>query len=334
MRQARLKAPREHEVAYYHCVSRVVDRRFVLQDREKEKFVELMREYTAFCGVRIITYCVMSNHFHILLEVPKAPGVLPTDEELLKRIEGLSGLAGGRGARQILEGLRKAGDDTAAEEFRRKYFERMWDVSGFMKLLKQRFTQWFNLTHGRKGTLWEERFKSVLVEGSGAALATMAAYIDLNPVRAGITNDPKNYRWSGYAEAMAGRRGAKEGLRVVIAGAWRVGGEKVSLTEALEQYRVWMFGQGEERERKGFSREAVAKVVGEKGRVEMSEYLRLRVRYFADGAVLGTRGFVDEVFRTFRSRFGPKRKDGARRMKGVESERLFVLRDLRVDVVG
>lgn len=77
----------------------------------------------------------------------------------------------------------------------------------------------------------------------------------------------------------------------------------------------------------------MAKLVGEKGRVEMSEYLRLRVRYFADGAVLGTRGFVDEVFRTFRSRFGPKRKDGARRMKGVESGRLFVLRDLRVDVV-
>jgi hypothetical protein len=51
----------------------------------------------------------------------------------------------------------------------------MWDVSAFMKLLKQRFTQWFNRRRGRKGTLWEERFKSVLVEGAGPALSAMPA---------------------------------------------------------------------------------------------------------------------------------------------------------------
>ena len=60
--------------------------------------------------------------------------------------------------------------------------------------------------HGRKGTLWEDRFRSVLVEGAGLALATMAAYIDLNPVRAGMVEDPKDYRWSGYGAAMAGRK--------------------------------------------------------------------------------------------------------------------------------
>ena len=88
----------------------------------------------------------------------------------------------------------------------------MWDVSVFMKLLKQRFTQWFNQQWGRKGTLWEERFKSVLVEGAGEVLATMAAYIDLNPVRAGIVKDPADYRWCGYAEATAGSRRAQRGL--------------------------------------------------------------------------------------------------------------------------
>lgn len=41
----------------------------------------------------------------------------------------------------------------------------MWDVNAFMKLLNKRFTQWFNRQPGRKGTLWEERLKSVLVEG-------------------------------------------------------------------------------------------------------------------------------------------------------------------------
>jgi putative transposase len=61
----------------------------------------------------------------------------------------------------------------------------------------------------------------------------------------------------------------------------------------------------------------------------LSEYLRLRVRYFADGAVLGTRGFVNEVFGLMKDRFGPKRKDGARRMRGVEKE-LYSMRALRI----
>ena len=64
------------------------------------------------------------------------------------------------------------------------------------------------------------------------------------------------------------------------------------------------------------------------------KYLRLRVRYFADGAVLGTRGFVNDVFVALRHRFGPKRADGARRMRGVESDGLYAMRDLRVRAVG
>jgi hypothetical protein len=91
-------------------------------------------------------------------------------------VEKLSGLAGGGTTRQMLERFRQQGHHKKAEEYREQIFARMWDVSAFMKLLKQRFTQWFNRERGRKGTLWEERFKSVLVEGAGDALATMAAY--------------------------------------------------------------------------------------------------------------------------------------------------------------
>ena len=330
-------------MAYYHCLSRVVDRQFVLGDLEKEQFVAFMREYEEFCGVRILTCCILSNHFHVLVEVPQRPKQLPADEELLARVERLSGPGGGGTTRQMLERFRKQGHHKAAEEYREKFFARMWDLSGFMKLLKQRFTQWFNHQRGRKGTLWEERFKSVLVEGAGDVVAAMGAYIDLNPVRAKLVDDPKDYRWCGYGEAMAGRRRAKEGLRVVMAGAQRVSLEKVTMAEALRKYRMWMFGQGEANEgldeqgrakRAGFSREAVAEVVAAKGRVPVTDYLRLRVRYFADGAVLGTRGFVNEIFAAFRDRFGPKRADGARRLRGVETESLYALRDLQVRAVS
>jgi hypothetical protein len=105
MRRARIKGEPEAEVAYYHCVSRIVDRRFVLEAREKEIFVRIMRGYEAYCGVRIITFCVMSNHFHILLEVPRRPSkeLLPTDAELTELLRkaqcsfGASTLVGSNG---------------------------------------------------------------------------------------------------------------------------------------------------------------------------------------------------------------------------------------------
>jgi len=77
----------------------------------------------------------------------------------------------------------------------------------------------------------------------------------------------------------------------------------------------------------------VIKVLEAKGRLPMHEYLRCRVRYFCDGAVFGSREFVDGIFNAHRDRFGPKRETGARRLRGVEAE-LFALRDLRVDVFG
>jgi putative transposase len=339
MRKPRLKAPPHFPVAYYHCLSRVVDRRFVLGEAEKEQFVLFMREYERFCGVRVVTYCIMSNHFHILLEVPDRPEEALSDWELVKRLKGLSGMNSASAVEQQLGWFRERGQEGAAEALRQRVLSRMWDVSAFMKLLKQRFTQWYNRRQGRQGTLWEERFKSVLVDGAGDVLATMAAYIDLNSVRAGIVEDPKDYRWCGYGEAMAGDKAACAGIRLAMRAASR---REVNAQESLSGYRVWVYGQGESREgvteageplRKGFTREEVMRVVGEKGRLPLGEYLRLRVRYFADGAVLGTRNFVDGVFASLRERFGPQRKDGARRLRGVQAE-LFSLRALRVRPLG
>jgi len=87
-----------------------------------------------------------------------------------------------------------------------------------MKTFTQRYTQWHNRTHRRTGRLWEDRFKSVIVE-DGAACRTMAAYIDLNPVRAGIVKDPAEYRWSSYGESVGG--GAKGNGKKAWAGLVR-----------------------------------------------------------------------------------------------------------------
>lgn len=339
MRMPRLKAPVEHPVAYYHCISRVVERRFAFGPQEKERFVELMRLYERFCGVRVVTYCVMSNHFHILVEVPRRPEQLPDDEELLALVERAC-LGNGAGTiRQHLENLRGSGAHSEAEAFRETFFARMWDVSAFMKLVKQRFTQWFNRTHERKGTLWEERFKSVLVEGAGAALATMAAYIDLNPVRAGLVSDPAEYRWCGYAAAVAGVKAARAGLGVVSEAAR---GNAVAPNRILAEYRLLLFGRGGEEGlgedgrplKRGFRHEEIEAVLASKGRLAQWQMLRCRVRYFTDGVALGARAFVNDIFAARREHFGARRKSGARPLRRVEAGGLCAMRDLRLRPLG
>src|SRR5690606_35776950 len=145
---------------------------------------------------KIITFCIMSNHFHILVEVPQLPEVMPSDAAFISLVESTNGRVEATWLRFWLEIWRADGNHPAAEQERELYFKNMWNVSQFMKVLKQRFSQWFNGRGPmrRKGTLWEDRFRSVLVE-SGDALRAMAAYIDLNPVRAGLVADPKDYRW-------------------------------------------------------------------------------------------------------------------------------------------
>jgi hypothetical protein len=95
---------------------------------------------------------------------------------------------------------------------REKSLARMDDVSVSMRERKQRFAQWHNKRVVRKGPLFEDRFKSVLGEADGKVLVAMPAYIALNPVRAGLVRDPKDYRWSGHGEAVAGKRERRAGI--------------------------------------------------------------------------------------------------------------------------
>ena len=342
MRTARLKVPKDHPTGFYHCLSRVVDRQFIFNTAEKEHFLALMRECERFCRVQVLTYALMSNHFHILLAVPQRPASLPEPEEILDDLKRLSGHQFPEAVRQRFAMFREAGDDAGLAAYLETFHRRMYDVSAFMKMLKQRFSQWYNVRKGRKGTLWEERFRSVLVDGAGDALVTMAAYIDLNPVRAGVVKDPKDYRWCGYGEAMAGVSAALEGVQI-LAKALQ-GGREESPAGSLEVYRRHLYLEGDERReavgpdgrpvRGALSAEEVAKVLEAKGKLPLSEYLKCRVRYFCDGAVFGGREYVEGIFKEHRSRFGPKRKSGARRVRGLSDASLYTLRALRVGVFG
>jgi REP element-mobilizing transposase RayT len=110
MRRARLKREPEAEAAYYHCISRVVDRRFILDAPQKEAFVRLMRGYETYCGVQIITFCVMSNHLHVLLRVPRRPSadLLPSDAELVERLRKETGTGNFSGSSGFLDKIQPA----------------------------------------------------------------------------------------------------------------------------------------------------------------------------------------------------------------------------------
>jgi putative transposase len=179
----------------------------------------------------------------------------------------------------------------------------------------------------------------VLVEGVGTPLASMATYIDLNPVRAELVDDPKDYRWCGYGAALGGDVLAAAGVAEVVKAAPTANTDGL---EPLPGYRVLLYGKGVERGvkaergavKKGFSHETAKKVIADGGKLDRSDYIRCRVRYFTDGAVIGSRGFVDGVFEDLRHRFTAKRKDGVRGVAGLgKADGLHSLRDLRTNRV-
>lgn len=330
MRTRRYLAPLEAEFGYYHCVSRVGNRARILRREHHEEFVRVLKSQAAFAGVRLLTYCLLDNHFHVLLEVPCRPETGLGEEELLRRLGAIY-------SKTQVEEIRRHRGELGAEEraaLDQGICRRMWDLSQYMKDTKQRFTQWFNRKEGRSGPLWEGRFKSVLVGVDGRALATMAAYIDLNPVRAGIVEDPKDYRWSGFHEAMAGSREAREAYRRVMQLA-----EGKEREDFFEAYRRWLYASGEQPGshapgeppvvRKGIAPERVKAVMARKGKLKLGESLHCRMRHLSDGAVLGTREFVDGMIRHQKERFGVTRRTGARPLRYLEESVLCALRDLK-----
>ena len=96
MRRARWLSPWKDsgsKPAIYHCISRVVERRFAFGVEEKERFRTLMRMMENFSGCRVLSYCLMCNHIHILLEVPPRPVGGVTDADFLRRLSVLYGEA-------------------------------------------------------------------------------------------------------------------------------------------------------------------------------------------------------------------------------------------------
>jgi putative transposase len=344
---------RSQTESFYHCISRVVDRNRSMREAEKRHFHRLMRRIEEFCGVQVVTYCLMENHFHLLVRVPCRQSMLeqePLTETRLRELLPL--IYEGRQLREARQELDRAAVSSTPQwlaQILERYSARRYSLSVFLKELKQRYTRWHNRKHQRVGTLWEHRFRSVLVEGDETALLTIAAYIDLNPVRAGLVSDPKDYHWCGYAEAVAGddsgggENSAREGLSAIVERTSFGVNRRVTWRGAAARYRVLLFGQGEQRdadektgaaERLGMSREEVEAVLERGGELSVSEILRCKVRYLSEGAAIGSGEFLERVFEENRERFGRGRREAGKTMRGSDWGGLQVLRGLRLNLFG
>ncbi len=299
MRRARAFPVEGSQTGFFHCISRVVDRRFIMGDPEKQTFRKILRRCETFYGIRVFTYCIMSNHFHVLVEVPE-PREL-TEEEVISRVAALCPAKFVIGLRRELDAFRQAGMEERAHALLASFTRRMFSLSNFMKSLKQRFSSYYNRNHQRSGTLWEERYRSVIVEGEETTLMTMALYIDLNPIRAGIVNEPADYRFCGYAEAVSGGERAREGIRSLMPQkprSWRI---------VQAEYRRLLYGVGEETSvRQGFTRDEVSNVEARKGELPTGAALRKRIRYLSEGVIVGSRSFIDTWLTGNGWRFGER----------------------------
>lgn len=328
MRKARLVGEGR---SFYHAVSRVVDGKKVFGNEEKALFRRLLRIQEMFSGVGVLAHCLMSDHFHVFLEVPERDTLAPLDQDsLLALLPLLQDEVVVEAVMRDFERARLTGDEALHHGILARYEARRGDLSMFLKELKLRVTFMMNKRLDRRGTLWEGRYRSVLVEGSENALLTMAAFIDLNPVRSGLLSDPGDYPWSSYGEAVMGGPGsewARQGLGRMLEESLAGVAPPPPWTTTAERYRRYLFGEADG-EGSGNRK---------RGLLSVPQALRRPVRYFCDAAVLGSEAFVNEVFereQAARQRFGEKRKTGARRMRGADWGALRVMRDLQKDVMG
>jgi putative transposase len=341
----------DHPCGVYHCISRVNGRLMLLNRPEvKEQFVKMLVKVAPFCEMEVLAFCVMGNHFHVLVREREVKVGYLNDRLLKQKMLLLYGKKKGQIEFMFHENMRKTNSEAADANLRR--FERMMgDVSWFMRLLKQRFSVWYNRSFEREGTFWSERFKSVLVEDSEDAIRTMAAYIDLNPVRAGIAKDPRKYRWCTIGAAMGGLEFAQRGLMGVCETSIR---EEMNTaqSEDAKDLREWpkvrdwwscqLAFEGEEVKdaegrmiRRGMDPKVIKQMLNS-GTLKLSQVLCCRVRYFVDGGVIGSREFVRKVVARERGKILPlnRKSEGNRMGRGSSPlNALFSLRKLKNSVV-
>ena len=205
------------------------------------------------------------------------------------------------------------------------YRSKLSSLSEFIKEIKQGFTRYYNKLNNRRGFFWGQRFKSVMIENNEALLNCLA-YIDLNPVRAAIVEQPEDYRWCTLGYLVQSRN--KDDLLSLEFGLDRL--NKLNFKERLAAYREFVYEIGSLVTEKGKS---IDQTILEKHRkrgfaISSMDRLKYRTRYFTDSGIIGSRKYVKEMYTQFQDFFDHKKEKKPVPIKGMDS--VFSLKRLVV----
>ena len=284
------------EDTVYHIISRTALPGYVLGDVEKDYLLGLIKSLSDIFFVDVFGFCIMGNHFHLLVKMKSAENY--SNEEVKKRLS-----------------LFRTCDVEMITDGQVPFFkEKFSNLSEFLKELKQRFSRYYNKLHERRGYFWGDRFKSVIVE-NGDTLINCLAYIDLNPIRAGLAAKPEDYRWSsmGYHAQTAN----KDAFLSTDFGLSSYG--EMSETERLTDYREFLYEKGAIETVKGMSiNEAVIKKERDKDyKLTSIDRLRFKTRFFTDSGIIGTRGFVAHYYGMFKGCFNTSNEKKPKKISGL-----------------
>ncbi|MCI5107971.1 MAG: hypothetical protein MRY76_14785 [Pseudomonadales bacterium] len=195
MTRARYQQVSLEDTPYYHCISRCVRRAYLCGDdpvtgknfdHRKRWLVERIKQLASYYAIDICAYAVMSNHYHLVLHVDQNSAAQWSDEEVIRR---WTSVFPGNG--KLIETLRKNARSKAARKKLAQQIElwrqRLCDISWYMRCLNESVARRANREDDCSGRFWEGRFKSQALLDE-KALVTCMAYVDLNPVRAGVSD--------------------------------------------------------------------------------------------------------------------------------------------------
>jgi putative transposase len=309
---------RHDQPTVYHIMSRTALDGFPLQDTEKDHLMATVARLCKIYFVDLLGFCLMGNHFHLVIRMNPANDL--TDEEITKRYK----LLYGKEARII---------PCQIDEFR----NRLTSLGDFVKDIKQGFTKYYNKRKKRCGTFWGERFKSVIVQ-EGETLVNLLAYVDLNPIRAGIMDKPEDYRWSTLGYLI--QRGNKDSLIDLGLHEWN----EFKPTEIIRKYREFVYETGavgrsqesgarsQEKGKRGIDMKIVEQERKKGYRLSRVDVFRHRCRYFSDSGIIGSKDFVAEVFDGVKHLLDSKNERRFTPVGGVDG--VYSMKRLAADAVG
>ena len=239
---------------YYHCISRCVRRAFLCGEgyEHRKQWIEDRLECLAHCfAVSVCGSAVMDNHLHVLVRLDPDAANGWTKQEVVRRWirayppKTLQG--------QEIE-INQAWIDHQLKDHKKvaTLRERLASLGWFMKALKEPLARLANKQDQCKGTFWESRYKSIAILDEEALLAT-CAYIDLNPVAAGVARAPETSKYTSIRQRVGHVRGQGRLAELKAAARGSVAGSRAA--RDLEQGH-WLCPL-EDRRRRGSRREGM-----------------------------------------------------------------------------